>query len=130
MLQLPYGVQDAAPPFVTIDPQSLDFGEQVVGRRGKTLRLVVKNTGGKPLSIDNVSGEGDNWNDFSIVNDKCTGATVAPQRSCIIDIAFSPSSTEERNAKLKLADNAADTPQTVNLTGEGINAIDAPPFAR
>jgi hypothetical protein len=121
-------LQDPSPPYVSLVPDQLDFGDQVVGRRSKAKRITVTNTGGKPLYISSVSGDGDNWNDFSVVNDTCTGATVDPNRACIIDVAFAPSRTDERNASLKLEDNAPDSPQTLSLTGNGINSQDVPPF--
>ena len=130
LLQLPYGVQDAAPPSVTIDPEALDFGEQVVGKKSKPNKITVMNRGGKPLHIDSLTGCGDNWRDFSIVSDTCTGATIAPQTACVIEVAFSPSRTEERHAKLELTNNAPDTPQTVSLSGEGIKSNDTRPLAR
>jgi len=121
-------LQDPSPPSASIVPDQLDFGDQVVGRRSKAKRITVTNAGGKPLYISSVTGDGDNWSDFSVVNDTCTGATVAPNRSCIIDVAFSPSDTDERNASLSLGDNAPDSPQTLSLTGNGINSQDVPPF--
>ena len=114
---------------VSLDPGSLDFGNQVVGRRSKAKRITVKNTGVKPLYVGSVTGEGDNWSDFAIVTDTCTGATVAPNKACIIDVTFAPSHTDERNASLKLNDDAYDSPQAVSLKGNGINSADAPPFA-
>ena len=126
----PLSLQDALPPSVSLDPDSLDFGDQVVGRRSAAKRVTVMNTGGKPLSVYSVSGDGDEWGDFSIIKDTCTGATIAPNQACIIDITFTPSRTDERNGSLKLMDNAFDSPQTVSLTGNGINSNDVPPFER
>jgi hypothetical protein len=121
-------LQDPSPPSVSIVPDKLDFGDQVVGRRSKAQRITVTNTGGKSLYISSVTGDGDNWSDFSVVNDTCTGATVAPNRACIIDVTFAPSDTDERNASLNLGDNAPDSPQALSLTGNGINSEDVPPF--
>ncbi len=96
------GFQGTATPSVNLIPDKLDFGNQVIGRRRKSERITVSNTGGKCLYISCVSGDGDNWSDFSVVNDTCTGATIAPNRACIIDVTVSPSDTDERNVSLKL----------------------------
>jgi hypothetical protein len=120
--------QYAATPSVRLVPDHLDFGDQVIGRRSKAKRITVTNAGGKSLYIDSVTGDGDNWSDFSVVNDTCTGATIPPNRACIIDVSVNPSDTEERNARLKLEDNAPDSPQALKLKGNGINSDDIPPF--
>jgi len=124
----PPGFQYAATSFVSLVPDHLDFGDQVIGRRSKTKRITVTNSGGKSLYISSVTGDGDNWSDFSVINDTCTGATIAPNTACIIDVSVTPSFTDERNASLKLEDNAPDSPQALRLTGNGINSDDIPPF--
>lgn len=120
--------QDGGPPDVSINPQSLDFGRQVVNVNSRTRRVTLTNSGGKPLYIDSVSLTGDNINSFVIGNDNCTGATVAPQRACVVDVSFSPTTNDEKNARLTFTDNAASSPQIVNLTGNGINPEDVPAF--
>jgi hypothetical protein len=120
--------QGAATSYVSLVPDHLDFGDQVVGRRSKAKRITVTNAGGKSLYISSVTGDGNNWSDFSVINDTCTGATIAPNKACIIDVSVTPSDTDERNASLKLEDNAPDSPQALSLTGNGINSDDIPPF--
>jgi hypothetical protein len=126
--RLPPGFQYAATPSVSLVPDHLNFGDQVVGRRSKAKRITVTNAGGKSLNIRSVTCDGDNWSDFTVVNDTCTGATIAPNRACIIDVSVNPSDTDDRNASLKLEDNAPDSPQALSLTGNGINSDDLPPF--
>lgn len=125
-------IQDPAPPpsppFVSLVPDNLDFGNQVVRRTSAAKRITVKNTGGKPLYFDSVDLGGDNPNSFAVLKDTCTGATVDPDRACIIDVTFTPSGTGGRNARLRLNDNALDSPQRLRLKGNGINSNDVPPF--
>jgi HYDIN/CFA65/VesB-like, Ig-like domain len=121
-------LQDPAPPFASLDPASLDFGDQVVRRRTAAKRITVTNTGGKALYFDSVTVAGDNAGDFTLVKDSCTGVAVDPNKACVIDVTFTRSQTDERNASLKLTDNALDSPQQVSLTGNGINSNDMPPF--
>jgi hypothetical protein len=89
---------------------------------------MLKNTGGQPLHIDSVDLGGDNRNSFVLLKDTCTGATVEPERACILDVTFTPTRTGGRNARLKLTDNAFDSPQRLKLKGNGINASAVPPF--
>jgi hypothetical protein len=121
-------VQPASPPFVSPNPDNLDFGNQVVRRTSAAKRITINNTGGKSLYIDSVTLGGDNPTAFAILKDTCTGATVAPNKACILDITFTPSKTGGRNARLRLNDNALDSPQRLTLKGNGINSNDVPPF--
>jgi Abnormal spindle-like microcephaly-assoc'd, ASPM-SPD-2-Hydin len=121
--------QDARPPEVSIAPASLDFGDQVVKRASKAKRLTVTNTGGKPLYINSVVLGGDNQEDFTLSHDTCTGATITSQKSCVIDIVFTPATNDRRTATATLTDNALNSPQNVALMGNGINSANVPPAA-
>ena len=117
-----------SPPAVTLTPDNLDFGDQVVRRTSAAKRVTLKNTGGQPLYIDSVDLGGDNRNSFFLLKDTCTGAKLEPERACILDVTFTPTRTGGRNARLKLSDNALDSPQRLKLKGNGINASAVPPF--
>lgn len=117
----------AAPQSVTLNPHAIDFKEQVARKASKPQRVIVTNSGGKDLYVNSAVVEGDNKEDFVISNDTCTGATVGPNKSCVIDIVFTPAVSERRKAMLTLTDNALDSPQRVTLTGNGINSVDVPP---
>ncbi len=123
------GQREARPPEVSVAPASLDFGDQVVKRASKPKRLTVTNTGGKPLYINSVVLGGDNQGDFTLSQDTCTGATVGPQKSCVIDVVFMPSANDRRTATVTLTDNALNSPQAVALAGSGINSVSVPPAA-
>jgi len=118
----------ASPPYVNLTPDNLDFGNQVVSRTSNAKRITVMNTGGKPLYFDSVALGGDNPTAFAILKDTCTGASIDPNKACIVDVTFTPSRTGGRNARVKLNDNALDSPQRLKLKGNGINANDVPPF--
>ena len=121
--------QPETPPAVNVTPTSLDFGEQVVKRASKPKRLTVTNTGGKALYINSVVVGGDNQQEFVLTHDTCTGASIAAQKSCVIDVVFTPAATDRRRATVTLTDNALDAPQNVQLSGDGINSVSVPPSA-
>jgi hypothetical protein len=120
--------QPASPSYVSLTPENLDFGNQVVRRISAAKRITLKNPGGGLLYIDSVELGGDNPTAFAILNDTCTGAKVEPDRACIIDVTFTPLRTGGRNARLKINDNALDSPQRLKLKGNGINSNDVAPF--
>jgi hypothetical protein len=113
---------------VSLDRNAIEFGDRVVGETSNSRRVTVTNPGGRPLYVNSIETRGEDWRDFAIVEDSCTGKTITPNRSCIVDVQFTPTATGDRRASLVLTDNAQDSPQKVGLTGSGINSIDVPPF--
>src|ERR1044071_5052717 len=82
--------QPKAPPAVAVNPPSLDFGDQVLRRASKSKRITVTNTGEKKLYVNSVVVDGDNPDDFTLVHDACTGATIDSSKSCVVDVSFTP----------------------------------------
>ena len=58
--------------------------------------------------------------DFAIVDDQCTGATLAPGNACELRVRFSPTAAGTRSARVVFADGALD------LTGEGVAPVVVP----
>jgi hypothetical protein len=123
----PQAAQFQSPAAATLDPNSVDFGEQAIGNWARAHRVVVTNTGGAPLHVNNAALRGDDAGKYSVVKDTCTGAEVVPYRACVIDIAFLPTGKDDFDAELTLASDAPDSPQTIRITGEGINSAMVPP---
>ena len=121
--------QEKTPPTASISPSSLSFGDQVAKTSSKPQRVTITNGGGKDLYINSVVLSGDEATEFSMQNDSCTGATIPPGKSCVVDVVFTPTAKDTRNASLVITDNAVDSPQRVTLTGNGINSVDVPPSA-
>lgn len=106
----------AAPtgPVVTVSPY--DF--QVV-KQGypQTHDITVTNTGSSDLHVTSVATGGD----FSIPAETCTGTAVAPNGTCTVTVRFAPTADGPIDGTLTLADDAGNTPQSVNLHGYGIH---------
>ena len=121
-------LQTQTPPGVQLNPATLNFGKQVVRKRSMPKKITITNVGGTALYVNSAAIAGDNWKDFSLLKDGCSGRQVLPGKSCVIAVIFTPTRIEDRNTTLVLTDNAPDSPQNVPLTGTGINSIDVPPF--
>jgi hypothetical protein len=117
---------EAAAPAVTFTPTSLTFGAQAVGTTSAAQSVTVTNTGDAPLFINSAATRGANPLDFTQVGDGCSGLTLAPATSCSVSITFKPTTTGTRSATLIVTDNAANSPQTVPITGMGTGT--APPL--
>lgn len=116
------GTGVAAVPAVTITPIPQDFGNVTQGTTSGLKTDQVANSGTAPLVITSATLTGTNNTDYAIVNDHCTGQTVAAGSFCTVDISVTPQGLGARTANLHLIDNAADTPQNAALTVNGVAA--------
>lgn len=117
--------QERTPPALTFDPAAADFGDQVAGAVSKPVRITVTNTGGSDLYLNSVALSGDNRADFGIAGDTCTGTTLKPGKSCVVDVVMTPQTTGSRRAELVF--RAAGGTTIVTLSGNGINSAAVPP---
>jgi len=67
--------------------QSFDFGSVAVGATSAAKTASVRNLGGSPLPIKEVSLSGA---EFALGRDECTGKTLAPGTPCEVDVVFKP----------------------------------------
>jgi hypothetical protein len=101
-------------PNVSLNPTSINFG--IVSRNtSKTIAETVTNTGtGALINLSwTISGS-----KFSISSTTCT-SQLNPGSSCVINVTFRPTGFSFSTGTLRLTDNAANSPQTVNLSGTG-----------
>lgn len=116
----------AAAAVLTFTPASLTFAAQDIGTTSPAQTITTTNSGDQSVFFNNVATSG-NTLDFTIVNDDCIGTTLAVGASCSISVTFSPTATGTRTANVVYTDNAANSPQSVPLTGTGTGTN--PPLA-
>jgi len=114
-------------PAVTFSPTSLTFGAQAIGTTSAPQSITVMNTGTAGLFINSAATKGANPLDFTQVDDGCSGLTLPAGTSCSVSITFSPTASGTRSATFILTDNAANSPQTVPITGSATGTN--PPLA-
>jgi len=101
---------------LSLSPTSVSFPSQFVGTSGLPQTLTVTNTGNFTLTITAVTASAA---DFGVLSN-CTNP-VAPGLNCTIGVFFSPTAGGTRTGTLKISDNAGNSPQTVALTGSGLD---------
>jgi FtsP/CotA-like multicopper oxidase with cupredoxin domain len=107
-------------PVAVVSPTSIDFGTQAVGTPSAPSPITLSNTGNAALVINSINIGGANTGSFSQTNNcPIGGAGLAPGVSCTINVIFQPTRARVRNANVTISDNAANSPQTVTLTGTG-----------
>jgi hypothetical protein len=103
-------------PVVTLTPASLAFPNVPLNTLS-TQTVTVKNTGTSALTFTSITITGTVSSDFTQTN-TCTGS-IAVNGTCSIMVNFTPSTLENQTATVTLTDNAANSPQTIAITGNG-----------
>jgi hypothetical protein len=107
-------------PALSYSAYGLAFGDQAVGVAAVAQNLTVTNFGNTSLTITNVAIAGTNAGDFGKTSDGCSGRSIGPNLTCTVGVNFTPSATGARDASLIFTDNAADSPQSLPLSGNGV----------
>jgi arylsulfate sulfotransferase len=102
-------------PAVTIAPSPVTFPAISQGAAGTPTTIVVTNSGTGALNITSVVVAGTNPKDFSTTN-SCSGS-IASMGTCNIVVNFTPSDSGALSETITLTDNAATSPQVINVSG-------------
>src|SRR5579884_1486611 len=113
----------ASGPGVSFSPTTLSFPAGKVGVKSDALPVTVTNSGDAPLAISTVQITGTDASDFS-QSAVCpiSPDTLAAGGSCTIWVAVTPDSPGPKSASLVVGDNAASSPQSVSLSGDGLDS--------
>jgi outer membrane protein assembly factor BamB len=106
------------PPVASLSPTSLTFPNTQVGSTAAYQQMTLSNTGKGVLNITAIAPSGANASSYGIRLQTC-GTTLAAGTSCTFSVAFRPTYTGPLPATLSVFDNAAGSPQTAPLTGNG-----------
>jgi len=99
---------------VGLKPTSLNFGNQVVGTTSASQAVNLFNTGNTTLTFASIVASA-NYAE----TDDCLGGVVGGGQ-CTIHVTFAPSTTGRLSGTVTIVDSDGTSPQTVNLTGTGV----------
>jgi hypothetical protein len=105
-------------PAVTFSSSTLSFGSVNDGSASAAQSVMVTNSGNATLAVGSVAVGGTNPSSFTMTS--TCGATLGAGVSCAVAITFVPTAAGSLSATLSFADNAANSPQTVALSGIGV----------
>ena len=100
-----------------VQPETLNFGTQVVGTKSAPQPVTLTNTGSAAISITEISIYELYYKDFQESNN-CP-SSLAPQASCTINVTFKPGEKGAHTATLDISDSGGGSPQKVSLSGTG-----------
>jgi hypothetical protein len=109
-----------APPEIDVIPISHDFGTVVLPAGGAQI-ITVTNLGGVDLSIGSIGGLAE---PFLVESDTCSGSSLAPAASCILEVAFLPTGQGAYADELEIvSDDSDENPVIVTLAGEAVEEV-------
>lgn len=106
---------------LTVTPTAIAFGSHVTGVAYNPRKATLTNNAGGTVSISSISIGGTNASDFQSTT--TCGSTLAATKSCFVSVTFTAGAIGSRSGSLIIADNAANSPQTVALTGVGTSEV-------
>jgi hypothetical protein len=109
-------------PAVSLSANMLVFSAEAVGTSSPPQMVTLTNSGTAALNIQTVAISG--GSDFVIGSGTscANGSSVATGISCVIQVAFSPTTPGQKSATLTITDNAPGSPQQISLAGTSISA--------
>ena len=112
-------------PAATLSPTSLSFGNGAVNNTSAAKTVTLKNTGTATLDVSDIAPSAD----FAVSSTTC-GSTLAAGKTCKVGVTFTPTKLGSVTGTLSFTDNASGSPQTVSLSGTGVEpATLTPPSA-
>ena len=98
-------------------PTQFTFSAQGLGTTSTPQVLALRNMGSAVLNTNSITTTGD----FGETN--TCGGVVAGAAKCYVSVTFSPTARGARTGTLVFTDNAAGSPQTINLAGSGVDPV-------
>jgi hypothetical protein len=108
------GTGVAVGPSASLNPTSLNFGNQMIGVPSTAQNVTLTNGGNASLSITSIAASGD----YTQTNN--CGTSLAAGANCAISVTFTPTVAGTRTGTVSVTDNAPGSPQSASLTGVGV----------
>lgn len=109
---------DPGPGRLNLDPEFVLFEEQPVGTTSTPKEVVVRNAGGRPVSLRYFQRDGLHQHDFAVESTRCP-SQLAPGATCPLAVTFTPTAAGARGASLVAVSDAADDRVAAQLAGSG-----------
>jgi len=109
---------------VSIEPTSLNFGNQPVGSSSAPQTVMLTNEANTVLNISGItfsSESGQATTDYAEINN--CGSVLGAGATCTLTVTFFPAVLGSLNGTMVISDNFTDSPQQVALTGTGTASL-------
>jgi|HubBroStandDraft_5_1064220.scaffolds.fasta_scaffold02872_2 hypothetical protein len=105
----------------SLSPPSLLFTPQQVGTTSAAQTVTLTNSGALAIQVTHIQAS----TPFDETN--TCGTSVPASGTCTISVTFSPTASGDTTGTLTVTDSAANSPQTLALTGAGTGTTASPP---
>lgn len=119
-------VVSTGPALLQLRPASIGFGSEGLLSPSAPKTATLINNNPSAIGISAISISGANAADFTQSTTTC-GPTLAAKAHCTITLVFTPSVLGIETASLTTMDDATNSPQTVALTGTGVQPVTLSP---
>jgi hypothetical protein len=109
---------------------ALTFSGQNLSTTSPGQVVTLTNTGSAVLGITSIGDSGTNAAEYFEATNCPVGSTLGIGSSCTITVTFTPVATGSRTATVSIVDTAANSPQSISLSGTGIQVINSSVFNR
>jgi hypothetical protein len=103
---------------VTVSPATLNSGAVAVGDTSTARTVTLTNHQNIALNFTGILSTAG----FAVASNNC-GVSIAAGATCTVGVTFSPAATGAYTGTLTFTDDAANSPQTVSLTGTGSTPV-------
>ncbi len=110
-------------PVVDLSLSTWDFGSQIIGTTSAEKSFTLTNNGNANLVVGTLSASGQ----FALTADLCSGQTVAAGSACTFGVTFSPTTIGAKTGSISIPSNAASSPNSISLNGNGTPSDVTPP---
>jgi len=104
------------PPAVTLSHTSFRFANQALTETSAAKTVTLKNSGTAVLTMSGITINGN----FAISANTCAEAALTMDEKCSVSVTFTPTVLGKQTGTLTFTDNAANSPQTLSLSGTGV----------
>ena len=99
---------------LSVSPNTISFGDRLLGTTSTTQRVTVRNIGNIPVTVASITTSPD----YVVSGNTCT-LPLAPTSTCFADVALRPAGFGPRAGSLFVNSNAVGSPNVVGLSGTG-----------
>ena len=107
----------------TLSPSSLVFPIVTIGGPAITRQVLLTNTGSANLVVGSISSASPH---YSVVDDLCSGMSIAPQAHCTFSVMFSPNAIGTWDSQIEVHTDIPNSPDLLPVTGTGASLLIPP----
>jgi hypothetical protein len=112
------GTGTTATELLTVSTSMMTFGSIAIGQTS-ALAATLKNDGNSSVTVSKVSVSGASYSTSGVSE----GLILAPGQSATLDIRFDPRTTGSLPGSVTVTSNAANSPDTISLSGTGSQTV-------